>query len=78
MFLLSIKAGMRAIEIARITWSMVTDAEDNIADAIALENKASKKRGGAHHPAASRAESGSNDAPTRAGRRGTLQSAGHL
>jgi integrase/recombinase XerC len=47
MFLLSIKAGMRAIEIAHVTWSMVTDAEGNIADAIALENKASKgKRGG--------------------------------
>jgi integrase/recombinase XerD len=47
MFLLRIKAGMRAIEIAHVTWSMVTDAEGNIADAIALENKASKgKRGG--------------------------------
>jgi len=47
MFLLSIKAGMRAIEIAHVTWSMVTDSEGNIADAIALENKASKgKRGG--------------------------------
>jgi integrase len=47
MFLLSIKAGMRAIEISRVTWSMVTDAEGAIADAIALENRASKgKRGG--------------------------------
>jgi integrase len=47
LFLMSVKAGMRAIEIARITWSMVTDAEGNIADAIALENRASKgKRGG--------------------------------
>ena len=26
-FLLSIKAGMRAVEIASITWGMVTDAE---------------------------------------------------
>ena len=46
MFLLSIKAGMRAIEIAHVTWSMVTDAEGNIADAIALENRASKGRRG--------------------------------
>ena len=28
MFLLSMKAGMRAVEIASITWAMVTDAED--------------------------------------------------
>ena len=27
MFLLTIKAGMRAVEIASITWAMVTDAE---------------------------------------------------
>ena len=51
MFLLSIKAGMRAIEIAHVTWSMVTDAEGNIANAVALENKASKgKRGGRFIP----------------------------
>src|SRR5690348_6827944 len=47
MFLLSIKAGLRAREIGSITWLMVTDAEGEIADMIALENKASKgKRGG--------------------------------
>lgn len=47
MFLLSTKAGMRAIEISHISWRMVTDADGDIADAIALENRASKgKRGG--------------------------------
>lgn len=47
MFLLSIKAGLRAKEIASITWGMVTDAEGQIADVIALENRASKgERGG--------------------------------
>jgi integrase len=47
MFLLSVKAGLRAKEIALLTWSMVTDAEGQIADAISIENKASKgKRGG--------------------------------
>ncbi len=47
MFLLSIKAGLRAKEIAGLTWAMVTDAELKIADTIALENRASKgKRGG--------------------------------
>jgi integrase/recombinase XerD len=42
MFLLSIKAGMRAKEIANLTWSMVTDSEGNIDDLIQIENKASK------------------------------------
>jgi integrase/recombinase XerC len=46
MFLLSTKAGMRAVEIASITWGMVTDAEDTIGDVIALQNRASKGRGG--------------------------------
>jgi integrase len=46
MFLLSMKAGMRAVEIASITWAMVTDAEGNIGDVIALQNRASKGRGG--------------------------------
>src|SRR6202022_1069409 len=51
MFLLSIKAGMRAIEVASVTWAMGTDAEGEIADVIALENRASKgKRGGRHIP----------------------------
>ena len=48
-FLLSIKAGLRAKEIASVTWSMVTDAEGEIADVIALENRASKGRGGGRH-----------------------------
>src|SRR4029450_1343251 len=47
MFLLSIKAGLRAKEIACLTWSMVTDAAGQITDAVALPNKASKgHRGG--------------------------------
>jgi hypothetical protein len=47
MFLLSMKAGMRAVEIASITWAMVTDAEGEIGDVIALQNRASKGKGGA-------------------------------
>src|SRR4030095_17037168 len=46
MFLLSIKAGLRAKEIAFLTWAMVTDAEGQLTDAIALPNKASKGRRG--------------------------------
>ena len=46
MFMLSLKAGMRAKEIALITWSMVTDAEGGVADVIALENRAAKGKSG--------------------------------
>ena len=42
MFLFSIRAGLRAKEIASITWSMVTNSEGEIADVIALENRAAK------------------------------------
>lgn len=45
-FLLSIKAGLRAKEIASLTWTMVTDAEGNLSDNISLTNIASKGRSG--------------------------------
>jgi integrase len=45
-FLLSVKAGMRAKEIASVTWAMVTDSEGNIGDAIQLQDIASKGMGG--------------------------------
>lgn len=45
--LLSFKAGLRAKEIAGLTWGMVTDTEGRLMNSIALENVASKgKRGG--------------------------------
>lgn len=46
MFLLSTKAGLRAKEIAELTWAMVTDGNGEIGAVIALENKASKGQGG--------------------------------
>ena len=49
MLLLSFKAGFRAKEIASLTWPMVTDAEGNLLDVIALPNLASKGRGGGRH-----------------------------
>jgi integrase/recombinase XerC len=49
LFQLSIKAGLRAKEIAAVTWGMVTDAEGEIGDLIALENRASKGKGGGRH-----------------------------
>ena len=46
MFLLSVKSGLRAKEICFLTWQMVTDSQGNIADAIALQNIASKGKNG--------------------------------
>lgn len=45
-FLLSIKAGLRAKEIASLTWDMVTTAEGEIGHAIHLRNSASKGASG--------------------------------
>jgi integrase len=44
--LLSFKAGLRAKEIAGLTWSMVTDAAGELADSISLPNRASKGKNG--------------------------------
>ena len=46
MFLLSIKAGLRAKEIALLTWGMVTDADGQVGEVLALPNRASKGRRG--------------------------------
>jgi integrase/recombinase XerC len=46
MVLLSFKAGLRAKEIAGLTWSMVMDASGELADAISLPNSVSKGKGG--------------------------------
>jgi integrase len=49
-FLLSVKAGLRAKEIASLTWPMVTDAEGRLAELISLTDNASKGRGGRSIP----------------------------
>lgn len=46
MFLLSVKSGLRAKEIASLTWQMVTDSQGNVTDSIALQNIASKGKNG--------------------------------
>jgi integrase/recombinase XerD len=46
MFMLSLKAGLRAKEVAGVTWGMVIDAEGEIADVIALENRVAKGKSG--------------------------------
>lgn len=39
-FLLSVRAGLRAKEIAALKWEMLTDAEGELSDVIALTNEA--------------------------------------
>jgi integrase len=50
MILLSIKAGLRACEIARLDWSMVLDARGKVADVLAIHDAIAKKRGGRRIP----------------------------
>ena len=50
--MLSLKAGLRAKEIANLTWSMVTDPEGEILDVIRLTDKASKGGSGGTVPLA--------------------------
>src|ERR1700761_7349814 len=45
-FLLSAKAGLRAKEIARLTWYMTNDAQGQIGRAICLQDTASKGKSG--------------------------------
>ena len=52
-FLLSVRAGLRAKEIAALKWEMITDAEGELADVLALTNEAAKgRRGGRAIPIA--------------------------
>ena len=46
MILLSVRAGLRAGEIAKLTWPMVLDADRRIADRIELHDSAAKKGSG--------------------------------
>jgi integrase/recombinase XerD len=42
LFLLSIKAGLRAKAMASLTWAMITDAQEQVADVLHVPNHASK------------------------------------
>ena len=48
--LLSVKAGLRAAEIANLTWDMVLDPSGHVGDVIELHDWAAKKRGGRRIP----------------------------
>jgi ATPase family associated with various cellular activities (AAA) len=47
---LSIKAGLRACEIAGLEWSMALDARGKVADILAIHDAIAKKRGGRRIP----------------------------
>ena len=44
--LLSVKAGLRAAEIAKLSWDMVLGPSGEVGVAIELQDKIAKKRGG--------------------------------
>lgn len=48
--LLSVKAGLRACEIARLDWSMVLDARGDLSSFIEVRDAIAKKRGGRRIP----------------------------
>jgi integrase len=48
--LLSVKAGLRAAEIAKLSWDMVLDPSGEVAAAIELQDKIAKKRSGRSIP----------------------------
>ena len=51
LFLLSMKAGLHAKEMASLTWAMVTDAQGQVAEVLHVPNRASKgKTGGRTMP----------------------------
>ncbi len=90
-FLLSVKAGLRAKEIAELRWSMVTGADGLVGDAIALPNTAAKgKRGGRTIPLnpnlraalvalhTLRADAAAHDAPVVYSERGSGMSAASM
>jgi len=50
MVYLSVKAGLRACEISRLTWSMVLDSQGRVGDVLELPAKAAKKGSGRRVP----------------------------
>jgi integrase len=48
--LLSVKAGLRAAEIAKLTWDMILDASGDVGAIVAVQDRIAKKRGGRSIP----------------------------
>lgn len=81
--LLSVKAGLRACEISRLTWPMVLDSQGRVADVLELPARAAKKGSGRRvplHPDLRKAlealrKSATLDGPVVLSERGTAMSA---
>src|SRR4030095_2289737 len=72
MFLLSMKAGLRAKETAALTWAMVTDAEGQVVEVLHMPNRASKgKTGGRTIPLHPDLQAALGTVPTGRGEMGT-------
>src|ERR1700732_4191693 len=63
--LLSVRAGLRAAEIAKLTWDMVLDPSGEVGPILELQDKIAKKRGG-------------RSIPIQSGLRQALKDARHL
>src|ERR1700754_483613 len=48
--LLSVRAGLRAAEIAKLSWEMVLDASGDVSTTVQVQDKIAKKRGGRSIP----------------------------
>src|SRR5437660_26172 len=68
MILLSVKAGLRAGEIAKLTWPMLLDPDGRIANHIELYDRAAKKRSGRRELQRLRRHNGSERAVIRSER----------
>ena len=62
-FLLSIKAGLRAKEIASLTWDMVTDAEGNLGSALHLQRRSQQRLIWSSDPLEQGSQERSSEAP---------------
>jgi integrase len=83
MILLSVRAGLRAAEIAQLRWSMVLDARGRIGDTLVVTDQIAKKRRGRNIPVhpelraalhALMSQTGERDGPViRSARGGAMQ-----
>ena len=68
--LLSVKAGLRACEIARLDWSMVLDARGRVADCLAVSRRHRQEARRSAHPDASQPQARAGRAQAKRQRRG--------
>lgn len=70
--LLSVRAGLRAAEIAKLTWDMVLDPSGEVGLVLELQDKIAKKRGGRSIPVHADLRQALKDARSRCEDRGPI------